>query len=108
MAEYFFKIGLLIGILEPVVFFGAFELLYAEKTKRPISFHAKRFAGKIILAFAMIASLFGFLGFFLNIAPAHISEPFALIYSFIAWSIIWTILTLRFKPSFNRLFKGQW
>lgn len=108
VAEYLLRIGLLMGILEPIVFFGTFELLYARKTKTPISFHAKRFAGKIILAFTMIASLFGFLGFLLNIAPTNISEPFALIFSFVAWSIMWTILTLSFKPLFSRLLKGQW
>jgi len=108
LTDYLSRVGWLMAVLLPVAFFGAFEVLYGQKVRKSFRVSLKRFTGKMAISIAMMSSLFGIFGILLTVVSASVNEFTVLISGFIIWSLIWVIITLRFRGAFDKIYKGQW
>jgi hypothetical protein len=108
MWDYLARFGIPFAIAIPITIFLSFEILYSRKINKPISYHIKRFLGRmsIILTGILIFVIALVMIYFALIS--WIDEWKVLLLTGVIWFGIWGPSVFRFKKTLKKLYKGQW
>jgi hypothetical protein len=90
------------------VMFLSFEVLYRRKVKKPLRFHLKRFAGRMMIIAGGASLFFAILSVFDAILSLSREGVEIFIYGGAIWFAVWFAIVVRFKQVFGKLYKGQW
>ncbi|MEM4733880.1 MAG: hypothetical protein QXD70_05065 [Candidatus Bathyarchaeia archaeon] len=96
-----------ITILYITTFFS-FEILCSRKVKEPLKRHIKRFSGRMVILVFGLSIFIGILITSQYMLLSWIDEWGVLLLTGIIWFGIWIFLMLRFKETFDKLYKGRW
>lgn len=110
--SFFLYMFLLLLPISMITGFFAFEILLSRKIKKPFSFHAKRFVGRMVLAeivFLFVVAISSIV----NLLAPFLSERYLitiLIFANLAVAIVLYVLTRnhRVRRFFSQLQKGEW
>lgn len=94
--EGLFHIGPLLTVM-PTTFFITFEVLYHRKVKKPLGFHMKRFAGRMLLLAVSVLSYFGFLIYLIKPIFSPIVGDRDFLVGSVLWVIIFSMIIKRFR-----------